>query len=98
MRFPFHFASCRPIFEGRDSSDFGPWWDDRSTLVGHSLYLGAMGPSKPDTYEPTSGAGRAASALNVRALVMDVALTPAYINSRALSVLLFSGLFITVDH
>ena len=58
------YAIGMPLFEGRESSDFGPWWDETSTLVGHSLYLGAMGPSKPDTYEPTSGAGRAASALN----------------------------------
>ena len=58
-------------------------WDDRSTLVGHSLYLGAMGPSKPDTYEPTSGAGRAASALNAFALLLIISTYTANLAARA---------------
>jgi len=77
------YAIGMPLFEGRDSSDFGPWWDDRSTLVGHSLYLGAMGPSKPDTYEPTSGAGRAASALNAFALLLIISTYTANLAARA---------------
>jgi len=64
------YAIAMPIFEGRDSEQFGPYWDKKSVLVGHTVFLGAMGPSSPDIYEPTSGAGRAAGALHAFALLL----------------------------
>lgn len=66
------YAILMPLFEGGESEDFSPVWNKRSVLVGHALYLGAMGPSKPDTFNPSSGGGRAAAALNAFAMVLIV--------------------------
>ena len=66
------YAFGMPFFEGGNSNDFADVWHKPSTLVGHALYLGAMGPSKPDTFEPSSGAGRAAAALNAFAMLLII--------------------------
>ncbi len=66
------YAFCMPMFEGAESNDFGDKWHKPHKLMGHAMYLGAMGPSKPDTFEPTTGAGRAAAALNAFALLLII--------------------------
>jgi hypothetical protein len=60
-----------PLLEARNGNDFQ---DVHSTaeLMGHAVYLAAMGPSKPDTFEPSTAAGRASAALHAFSVLLII--------------------------
>jgi len=69
------FALAMPTFE--HSRREGMFENLGSRLAhevyGHSLFKASMGPSQPDTFEPVTAAGRAASALHAFGLMVIVA-------------------------
>lgn len=60
-----------PLFERGISEQFSDV-SSKGELVGHSLYLSAMGPSKFDTFEPSTAGGRFFGALHAFSLLLII--------------------------